>query len=233
MAQQKSKRVYITYFTEIGASTFVYINGRRNILTTPDGKKVDKGYTVTMNLSKESYEKMKADFTKVWEESEECKALMNTTDDPIRPYLPLKMDKAKGIYSFEAKTKATFPNSDGTVRENVIKIVDGECNPLPAKTNIWQGSKILLEVALSPYKTGSGYGVSAKLRAIQLIELAQPTQRKVTNDDGEEEIQPSFKKIEGATSLVDKVTVSENVQSTVQQVVHTPQPNDILEEVPF
>lgn len=154
--------------TPIGESSFIYVNGRRNIFQGQDN-----GYTADIiNIPEKDAKAFEKGLMKIWEASEEKqKALEKLDESDIKPRLGIKKTKDKG-YTLKAKTLPEFVDKQGNVIENVIIIRDGQDNILDHKTQIWNGSKVRYLVGVKPYFiSSSNYGLSLKLGGIQVIEL--------------------------------------------------------------
>ena len=154
----------VDVMTPVGESVFVKINGVIDDFT--GGRK----YTVTMHLDDADAEALKEKLVKIWESSNTCKQREENGKETDRPTFTLTKKKDYG-WQLKASTQVEFTDKDGNTHENVVRLVDGHKKPLDAKTQIWKGSKVALWIGAKPYETPTMYGVSLKLKGIQVIEL--------------------------------------------------------------
>jgi hypothetical protein len=69
--------------------------------------------------------------------------------------------------------KAKLKGAYGTDKVDPPLQVDAKRNRLPADFMLTTGSRVNLSVTIVPYKTGAVNGVSLRLRAVQVLELAE------------------------------------------------------------
>jgi type IV secretory pathway VirB9-like protein len=69
--------------------------------------------------------------------------------------------------------KAKLKGAYGTDKVDPPLQVDAKRNRLPADFMLTTGSRVNLSVTIVPYNTGAVNGVSLRLRAVQVIELAE------------------------------------------------------------
>ena len=69
--------------------------------------------------------------------------------------------------------KAKLKGAYGTDKVNPPLQVDAKRNRLPADFMLTTGSRVNLSVTIVPYNTGAVNGVSLRLRAVQVLELAE------------------------------------------------------------
>ena len=93
--------------------------------------------------------------------------------------MPAKIVKAEDgstEYHGKCRIKAKY-GSDQTQQP---KQVDAKRNPFPSDFRLTTGSKANIAVTIVPYNTGTESGVSLRIRAVQVTELAQ---EQVSNND--------------------------------------------------
>lgn len=164
MAKEKPLDKITDVMTPVGTSVFVKINGV--IDDFAGGRK----YTVTMHLDDADAEALKEKLVKIWESSNTCKQREENGKETDRPTFTLTKKKDYG-WQLKASTQVEFTDKDGNTHENVVRLVDGDKKPMDEKTAIWNGSKIALWIGVRPYETAMMYGVSLKLKGIQVIDL--------------------------------------------------------------
>ena len=150
--------------TPIGESVFCKING------DVDEYMGSKKYTITMKLDEKDAKALQKKLTKLWENSPTCKARTEEEKEVDRPKFPISKSKDYG-WQLKASTKIEFTDKNGNTHENIVRLVDGNKKPMDEKTSIWKGSKVALWLGAKPYETPTMYGVSLKLKGIQVIEL--------------------------------------------------------------
>lgn len=74
-----------------------------------------------------------------------------------------------GAIVFNTKTNATYKDKTGKVVNRKVPVVDAKVKPMHKA--VWGGSKIIVNVDLSPFFTAVGVGVSLRLNAVQVLEL--------------------------------------------------------------
>lgn len=83
--------------------------------------------------------------------------------------LPYKRDENLGKIVGKAKLKGAY----GDDKTQPPRQVDAQRNKLPSDFELTTGSKVNIAVVVVPYNSGSINGVSLRLRAIQVLELAE------------------------------------------------------------
>lgn len=83
--------------------------------------------------------------------------------------LPYKRDENLGKIVGKAKLKGAY----GDDKTQPPRQVDAQRNKLPADFELTTGSKVNIAVVVVPYNSGSINGVSLRLRAVQVLELAE------------------------------------------------------------
>nr|DAE86376.1 MAG TPA: DNA helix destabilizing protein [Caudoviricetes sp.] len=154
----------VDVMTPVGESVFCKING------IVDDYMGQNKYTITMTLGEKEAKALQKQLVKIWEQSETFKSRNEDEKETDRPKIPITKSKEYG-YQLKASTKTEFIDKNGNTKQNVVSLVDGHKKPLDAKTQIWKGSKVALWIGAKPYETPTMYGVSLKLKGIQVIEL--------------------------------------------------------------
>ena len=143
-------------------------------LNKPDVRFSEAGeFKVTLKVAKsdatemlKSYDKAIEDSLKLAEQSHKGKGIKNApkpyTEENDFVFFKYKM-KATGV---NQKTKEKFSQRP--------QLFDAKKNPIPLSTIIWGGSKLRCAYNLVPYYTPMlGAGVTARLKAVQVIELVE------------------------------------------------------------
>lgn len=159
-----AKVKYYDIVTPVVTASFIKING---VVDTYMGS---RKYTATAKMKEEDAKALQEKLLEIWKQSPEYVERDNDGKEVDRPNLGISFSKTYG-YQIKASTLTQFKDKDGNYRENIVKLVDGEQTPIDPKTKIWDGSKISLWVAAKTYTGPTGYGVSLKLRGIQVLEL--------------------------------------------------------------
>lgn len=164
MAKEKVFDKIVDVMTPVGESVFVKING------IVDDYMGQNKYTATIRLEEKDAKALQKQLEQIWQASETFKSRTEDEKETDRPKFPLTKSKEYG-WQLKASTKTEFTDKNGVVHENIIKLVDGNKKPMDEKTQIWKGSKVALWLGAKPYETPSMYGVSLKLKGIQIIDL--------------------------------------------------------------
>lgn len=164
MAKEKVFDKIVDVMTPVGESVFVKING------IVDDYMGQNKYTATIKLEEKDAKALKQQLEQIWQASETFKSRNKDEKETDRPKIPITKSKEYG-YQLKATTKTEFIDKNGNTHENVISLVNGDKQPLDPKTQIWKGSKVALWIGAKPYETPSMYGVSLKLKGIQVIDL--------------------------------------------------------------
>lgn len=154
----------IDVMTPVGESVFCKING------VVDDYMGQNKYTITIKLEESDAKALQKQLMDIWENSDTHDARVDEEKEVDRPKFPLTKSKEYG-WQLKAATKTEFTDKNGNVHENIIQLVDGNKKPMDTKTQIWKGSKVALWLGAKPYETPSMYGVSLKLKGIQVIDL--------------------------------------------------------------
>lgn len=162
MAKVNEKIVDVV--TPVGESVFCKING------VVDDYMGQNKYTITIKLDDADAKALQQQLMDIWENSETYDARTDEEKETDRPKFPLTKSKEYG-WQLKATTKTEFTYKNGQVHENIIQLIDGNKKPMDTKTQIWKGSKVALWLGARPYETPTMYGVSLKLKGIQIIDL--------------------------------------------------------------
>lgn len=154
----------VDVMTPVGESVFCKING------VVDDYMGQNKYTITIKLQEADAKALQKQLMEIWNNSDTCGARTEEEKEVDRPKFPLTKSKEYG-WQLKATTKTEFTDKNGKFHENIIQIVDGNKKPMDTKTQIWKGSKVALWLGAKPYETPSLYGVSLKLKGIQVIDL--------------------------------------------------------------
>jgi len=101
----------------------------------------------------------------------------NWPNEPEKmPAKTVKAEDGSTEYHGKCRIKAKY-GSDQTQQP---KQVDAKRNPFPSDFRLTTGSKANIAVTIVPYNTGTESGVSLRIRAVQVTELAQ---EQVSNND--------------------------------------------------
>ena len=156
-----------TNISEIGEAIYPHLN-------KPDVRFSEAGeYKVTLKVAKSDatamlklYNSAIEDALKLAEQNHKGKGIKNApkpfTEEDKFVFFKFKM-KATGV---NQKTKEKFSQRP--------QLFDAKKNPIPLSTIIWGGSKMRVAYNLVPYYTPMlGAGVTARLKAVQVIELVE------------------------------------------------------------
>ena len=156
-----------TNISEIGEAIYPHLN-------KPDVRFSEAGeYKVTLKVAKSDatamlklYNSAIEDALKLAEQNHKGKGIKNApkpfTEEDKFVFFKFKM-KATGI---NQKTKEKFSQRP--------QLFDAKKNPIPLSTLIWGGSKMRVAYNLVPYYTPMlGAGITARLKAVQVIELVE------------------------------------------------------------
>ena len=125
-------------------------------------------YETQFIMNDDEAKKLHALCMQVWEEAKAKDPKKNWPEKPSM--LPYKKTD-DGIIG-KAKLKGAY----GTDVTQPPRQVDAKKNPMPDDFMLTTGSKVNVAVTLVTYNTGSVNGVSLRLRAVQVIELAEMAQ---------------------------------------------------------
>ena len=187
-----------TNISEIGEAIYPHLN-------KPDVRFSEAGeYKVTLKVAKSDatamlklYNSAIEDALKLAEQNHKGKGIKNApkpfTEEDNFVFFKFKM-KATGV---NQKTKEKFSQRP--------QLFDAKKNPIPLSTLIWGGSKMRVAYNLVPYYTPMlGAGVTARLKAVQVIELVEGKDSNLfSKEDGYEATpEPKAEVISNETSEV-------------------------------
>ena len=188
-----------TNISEIGEAIYPHLN-------KPDVRFSEAGeYKVTLKVAKSDatemlklYNKAIEDSLKLAEQNHKGKGIKNApkpfTEENDYVFFKFKM-KATGV---NQKTKEKFSQRP--------QLFDAKKNPIPLSTIIWGGSKMRVAYNLVPYYTPMlGAGVTARLKAVQVIELVEGKDSNL------------FKEEDGYETATPEPDVISNEKTTVQE----------------
>ena len=170
-----------TNISEIGEAIYPHLN-------KPDVRFSEAGeYKVTLKVAKSDatamlklYNSAIEDALKLAEQNHKGKGIKNApkpfTEEDNFVFFKFKM-KATGV---NQKTKEKFSQRP--------QLFDAKKNPIPLSTIIWGGSKMRVAYNLVPYYTPMlGAGITARLKAVQVISLVEGKDSNLFNkEDGYE-----------------------------------------------
>ena len=188
-----------TNISEIGEAIYPHLN-------KPDVRFSEAGeYKVTLKVAKSDatemlklYNSAIEDALKLAEQNHKGKGIKNApkpfTEEDNYVFFKFKM-KATGV---NQKTKEKFSQRP--------QLFDAKKNPIPLSTIIWGGSKMRVAYNLVPYYTPMlGAGVTARLKAVQVIELVEGKDSNL------------FKEEDGYETATPEPDVISNEKTTVQE----------------
>ena len=131
---------------------------------------LDEGaaYDISFVMSKEQATDLHKVALQAWENAKAADTKRKWPEKPTN--LPYKTDEQTGSIIGKAKLRAAY-NGEKT---RPPMQYDAKNNVLPADFLLTTGSKINLALTIVPYNTGAVNGISLRLRAVQVIELAEP-----------------------------------------------------------
>ena len=144
---------------------------------------------------------------KVCKEAYKNAATMDTKrkwpSDPQRmPAKSVKNDDGSTDFIGKCRIKSKY----GSEQTQKPKQVDAKRNPFPSDFRLTTGSKGNIAVTVVPYNTGTEAGVSLRIRAVQVTELAQ---EQVSNND-------PFEIVDGYTTDTTFVSAAANVEDLLE-----------------
>ena len=169
-----------TNISELGEALYPHLN-------RPDVKFNEAGeYKVTLKIPEAKAKSMIASYEKAIQDSiSEAEQKLNGKKVKLAPK-PFSVED--GFASFKYKMKATGVNRK--TKEPFSQrpaLFDAKKNPLnPSTCNIWGGSKLKIAYNLRAYYSPAlGAGVTAQLKAVQIIELVEGKQLDLfSKEDG-------------------------------------------------
>ena len=185
-----------TNISEIGEAIFPHLN-------KPDVRFNEAGeYKVTLKVAKSDatamlklYNSAIEDALKLAEQNHKGKGIKNApkpfTEENDYVFFKFKM-KATGV---NQKTKEKFSQRP--------QLFDAKKNPIPLSTIIWGGSKMRVAYNLVSYYTPMlGAGITARLKAVQVIELVEGKDSNLFEKEDGYEATPKPEVISNETSEV-------------------------------
>ena len=176
-----------TNISEIGEAIYPHLN-------KPDVRFSEAGeYKVTLKVAKSDatamlklYNSAIEDALKLAEQNHKGKGIKNApkpfTEEDNFVFFKFKM-KATGV---NQKTKEKFSQRP--------QLFDAKKNPIPLSTLIWGGSKLRVAFNLVPYYTPMlGAGVTARLKAVQVISLVEGKDSNLFSKEDGFEVTPEPK----------------------------------------
>lgn len=170
MANNKKESLAVN--TGIGTLTWVKINGNEDTFNgVPTGK-----YTASLeNIDEASAKELQKQLLNFWDNSETKKKAVEEYGEADKPNLGIKLGKGKKAdkgWFLSAKTVKSFLDKNGNTQEHIIPIYDGQGNRLQDNLQIWNGSKGMLRLYVTPYMMSeNNYGLSLKLQDICVVDL--------------------------------------------------------------
>ena len=188
-----------TNISEIGEAIYPHLN-------KPDVRFSEAGeYKVTLKVAKSDatamlklYNSAIEDALKLAEQNHKGKGIKNApkpfTEEDKFVFFKFKM-KATGV---NQKTKEKFSQRP--------QLFDAKKNPIPLSTLIWGGTKMRVAYELVPYYAPMiGAGITARLKAVQVIELVEGKDSNL------------FKEEDGYETATPEPDVISNEKTTVQE----------------
>ena len=185
-----------TNISEIGEAIYPHLN-------KPDVRFSEAGeYKVTLKVAKSDatamlklYNSAIEDALKLAEQNHKGKGIKNApkpfTEEDKFVFFKFKM-KATGV---NQKTKEKFSQRP--------QLFDAKKNPIPLSTIIWGGSKMRVAYNLVSYYTPMlGAGITARLKAVQVIELVEGKDSNLFEKEDGYEATPKPEVISNETSEV-------------------------------
>ena len=189
----------ISNISVIGEAVYPHLN-------KPDVKWNEAGeYKVTLKVAKSDasemlklYNKAIDDSLKLAEEQHKGKGITHAP----RPY-----NEENGFVFFKFKMKATGVNKKTKEKfSQRPQLFDAKKNPIPLSTLIWGGTKMRVAYELVPYYAPMiGAGITARLKAVQVIELVEGKDSNL------------FKEEDGYETGTPEPDVISNEKTTVQE----------------
>jgi len=156
-----------THISESGE--FVYPH-----LTKPDTRFDEAGlYSVTLKLPEAQAKNMISLIDKSIENSI-ADAETNNKGKKIKVApKPYKVEEGNAFFKFKMKATGINRRTQESFSQRPA-VLDAKKNPIPSSTSIWGGSKGKIAFTLRPYYVPAlGAGVTAQLKAVQILELVE------------------------------------------------------------
>jgi hypothetical protein len=156
-----------THISECGE--FVYPH-----LTKPDTRFDEAGlYSVTLKLPEAQAKNMISLFDKAVENSI-AEAETNNKGKKIKVApKPHKIEEGNAFFKFKMKATGKNRKTQESFSQRPA-VLDAKKNPIPSTTSIWGGTKGKIAFTFRPYYVPAlGAGITAQLKAVQILELVE------------------------------------------------------------
>ena len=171
-----------TNISELGEAIYPHLN-------KPDVKFNENGeYKVTLKIPEDKAKGMIAIYEKAIQDSiSEAEAKLNGKKVKLAPK-PYSIENGQAVFKYKMKATGINRKTKEPFSQRPA-LFDAKKNPLnPSSCNIWGGSKMKIAYVLrSYYSPALGAGVTAQLKAVQIIELVEGKQLDLfAKEDGYE-----------------------------------------------
>ncbi len=171
-----------TNISELGVAIYPHLN-------RPDVKFNENGeYKVNLQIPEDKAKGMIAIYEKAIQDSiSEAEAKLNGKKVKLAPK-PYSIENGQAVFKYKMKATGINRKTKEPFSQRPA-LFDAKKNPLnPSSCNIWGGSKMKIAYVLrSYYSPALGAGVTAQLKAVQIIELVEGKQMDLfAKEDGYE-----------------------------------------------
>ena len=171
-----------TNISELGEALYPHLN-------RPDVKFNENGeYKVNLKIPEDKAKGMIAIYEKAIQDSiSEAEAKLNGKKVKLAPK-PYSIENGQAVFKYKMKATGINRKTKEPFSQRPA-LFDAKKNPLnPSSCNIWGGSKMKIAYVLrSYYSPALGAGVTAQLKAVQIIELVEGKQLDLfAKEDGYE-----------------------------------------------
>jgi hypothetical protein len=171
-----------TNISELGEAIYPHLN-------RPDVKFNENGeYKVNLKIPEDKAKGMIAIYEKAIQDSiSEAEAKLNGKKVKLAPK-PYSIENGQAVFKYKMKATGINRKTKEPFSQRPA-LFDAKKNPLnPSSCNIWGGSKMKIAYVLrSYYSPALGAGVTAQLKAVQIIELVEGKQLDLfAKEDGYE-----------------------------------------------
>ena len=171
-----------TNISELGEALYPHLN-------RPDVKFNENGeYKVNLKIPEDKAKGMIAIYEKAIQDSiSEAEAKLNGKKVKLAPK-PYSIENGQAVFKYKMKATGINRKTKEPFSQRPA-LFDAKKNPLnPSSCNIWGGSKMKIAYVLrSYYSPALGAGVTAQLKAVQIIELVEGKQMDLfAKEDGYE-----------------------------------------------
>ena len=171
-----------TNISELGEAIYPHLN-------KPDVKFNENGeYKVNLKIPEDKAKGMIAIYEKAIQDSiSEAEAKLNGKKVKLAPK-PYSIENGQAVFKYKMKATGINRKTKEPFSQRPA-LFDAKKNPLnPSSCNIWGGSKMKIAYVLrSYYSPALGAGVTAQLKAVQIIELVEGKQLDLfAKEDGYE-----------------------------------------------